>query len=277
MAATLDPDQPRGMAQVLYEKDCAIEYFVSGTGPTVVIVPALAGRLIEFNSLIDTLNVAGYRTVAVHMPGIGRSHCPFRLQPTLHTFADLIFSVIQHATGKPDEPVCLIGRGLGNRIARTFATRYRQQTKGLVLLAAGGKHRSRQTKSLLGRYFLLQVPGLPLRVRRKIMESIMCVKRNVLPDSVCRKAPLRAFLIQAKASRRTPYNEWWSAGIAPMLVLQGEEDRVSPAENAQSLREEFPSRVQLKLIPHAGHALTYDAPDVVNAEVSAFLHEKFPV
>jgi|GEM_PF-5023651 len=269
-------DLPLGIAQVLQAGPCTIEYFDCGSGPAVVILPALAGRLIEFHSLIETLNAAGYRTLAVHLPGIGRSHCPFREQPTLHTFADAIQSVVQQATGSADAPVCLVGRGLGNRIARTFATRYRQQTRGLVLLAAGGKHRSRQTASLLLRYFLLQVPGLPIGLRRRIMESIMCVRRNVLPESVCRRAPLRAFLMQAKASRRTPVQEWWSAGIAPMLVLQGAEDRVSPLANSQSLVDEYPDRVELKVLPHAGHALTYDVPDVVNREVLRFVSETLP-
>lgn len=277
MATTLNPDVPRGTPQVLNESDCTLEYFVSGAGPTVVILPALAGRLIEFNSLVDALNAAGYRTIAVQLPGIGRSHCPIRRKPTLHTFADLISSIVHQVSEKDDEPICLVGRGLGNRLARTFATRYRSQAKGLVLIAAGGKHRSRQTASLLGRYFLLQMPGLPLGFRRMIMESIMCVKQNVLPDSVCRRSPLRAFLIQAKASRRTPVNEWWSAGTAPMLVLQGAEDRVSPSANAQSLVDEFPDRVQLITVAEAGHAMTYDCPERVNAEVLKFLGEKLPV
>lgn len=276
MATSSDADHPRGLPQVLHEGPCTIEFFVSGKGPTVVLLPALAGRLMEFNSLVDELNTAGYQTVAVHLPGIGRSTCPVRLRPSLHTFADLIHSVVQQVTGKSDEPVCLIGRGLGNRVARTFATRFRQQTKGLVLMAAGGKHRSRQTLALLARYFLLQVPGLPLGVRRRLMESIMCVKRNVLPDSVVRRAPLRAFLIQSKAARRTPVNEWWSAGTAPMLILQGAQDRVSPADNARSLVEEFPNRVQLVVLPAAGHGLTYDAPELVHAEALKFVRANLP-
>jgi pimeloyl-ACP methyl ester carboxylesterase len=266
-----DPIPPLGESRRAWFAEGTVEYFASGAGPAVLLLPALARSAVEFNPLVMRLNEAGFRTLAVHFPGIGRSRRRFRPRATLWDYADDLVRVLDDAGVPERERVHVVGRGLGNRVARAFATRHGERTAGLVLLAAGGKHRTRPPLSAMLRTLVLQAPGLPLTVRRSLLEPMLCARRGVLPESFCRRQPLRALLQQSGAARRTDAREWWSAGHAPMLVVQGEDDRIAPPAFAMELAREFPDRVQLKLLPDAGHALLYDRPDEVIAEVLRFL------
>lgn len=249
----------------------AVEYFISGRGPTVVMLPALASTVEEFNPLANALVAAGFRTLGVHFVGIGASQRPRRPRATLDDFADDIVLAIEDAGLPAAERVCLLGRALGNRVARVFATRWPARTAGVVLLAAGSERRGRGGLAALGRYLKLQWPWLSLASRRRLLESLLCMRRDVLPEGVCQRPPLRAFLPQASAARRSDWRVWRGGGTAPMLVLQGEQDLVADPQLARDLQRDFPNRVQLEMIPNAGHGLLFDAPEIVTDRVLKFV------
>ncbi len=248
-----------------------IEYFVTGTGPTVVLLPALAGTIFEFAPLATALVRAGYRVVGVHFPGIGQSTRPMRPPATLQEYALHVRTVLDALSPPVTEPVVLLGRALGNRIARVFAVDDPSRTAGVVLLAAGGKRRGRGGLGIFGRYLTLHWPWWSLERRRGLMESLNCVRRNVIPLELCRKPPVRAFLQQSRAARRSDWSLWRGGGRAPMLVLQGEQDQVAQPQLARDLHADFPDRVELHLLPEAGHGLMYDAPAAVIERTLAFL------
>src|SRR5262249_52631201 len=53
---------------------------------------------------------------------------------------------------------------------------------------------------------------------------------------------LSAFL---EASRNVPLEYWWSAGTAPLLVIQGLDDEAAPPGNGHALREQLGERVRV--------------------------------
>lgn len=73
------------------------------------------------------------------------------------------------------------------------------------------------------------------------------------------------------AVRATPREEWWTAGIAPLLVMQGLEDKLAVPANGRALREAFGDRVQLIELEHAGHALLPEQPEAIAKAVVTFL------
>jgi pimeloyl-ACP methyl ester carboxylesterase len=54
--------------------------------------------------------------------------------------------------------------------------------------------------------------------------------------------------------------DWWSAGTAPLLVIQGLDDMAAPPGNGHALREQFGERVRLIDLPRAGHFLLLSSP-----------------
>jgi pimeloyl-ACP methyl ester carboxylesterase len=73
------------------------------------------------------------------------------------------------------------------------------------------------------------------------------------------------------ASNAIPLEDWWTAGTAPLLVVQGLDDRGAPPSNGHALRAQLGERVQLVDIPQAGHFLILERPQAIAEAVLAFL------
>lgn len=54
--------------------------------------------------------------------------------------------------------------------------------------------------------------------------------------------------------------EWWTAGTAPLLVIQGLDDEAAPPGNGQALRDQLGERVRLVDVPRAGHFWCWSSP-----------------
>jgi pimeloyl-ACP methyl ester carboxylesterase len=72
----------------------------------------------------------------------------------------------------------------------------------------------------------------------------------------------------------TPLEDWWLGGSAPLLVVQGLDDRVAVPENGRRLIAEIGDRGRLVELADASHALIFEQPDLVANAVLAFLHDQ---
>ncbi len=79
------------------------------------------------------------------------------------------------------------------------------------------------------------------------------------------------FIAHLATSRNVPLEYWWSAGTAPLLVIQGLDDEAAPPGNGHALREQLGERVRLVDLPRAGHFLLLEQPEAVARAVSEFL------
>jgi pimeloyl-ACP methyl ester carboxylesterase len=66
-------------------------------------------------------------------------------------------------------------------------------------------------------------------------------------------------------------NQWWGAGSAPILVLQGTVDILAVPENSKKLAADYPERVTVVEIPKAGRALLLEQPDLIAAAILTYL------
>jgi pimeloyl-ACP methyl ester carboxylesterase len=78
--------------------------------------------------------------------------------------------------------------------------------------------------------------------------------------------------VQSEAVHATPVDDWWTAGAtAPVLVVQGLDDRVAPPGNGRDLVEQIGARARLVELPNAGHALLPEQPEAIATAVLQFL------
>jgi pimeloyl-ACP methyl ester carboxylesterase len=80
-------------------------------------------------------------------------------------------------------------------------------------------------------------------------------------------------IAQIATSRHVPIEDWWAAGSAPMLVVQGLDDDAAPPGNGHALRDSLGERVRLVDVPRAGHFMRLEQPEVVTQAVLSFLTE----
>lgn len=225
-------------------------------GKCILMVPSLGRGATDFDDLARRLAQRGYRILRPQPRGIGAS-APYARDVTLVQLADDVLDVIG---GEAAAPCVLLGHAFGNRVVRMASARKPEAVKALILLAAGGK-----TK-------------MPPDIEAALLQSFDLS----LPDETRMKAVAKAFFApgndpivwrdgwyrdvaaaQIEATERTKVEAWWSAGSAPILVLQPTQDVLAPAENAEQLRKQEGDRVTVVYIDRAGHALLPEQPELI--------------
>ena len=78
-------------------------------------------------------------------------------------------------------------------------------------------------------------------------------------------------LAHVATSQQTRFDAWWTAGAAPLLVIQGLDDEAAPPGNGHALRAQLGERVHLVDIPRAGHFFVLEQPEVVIEAVTNFI------
>ncbi|MHA2391931.1 MAG: alpha/beta fold hydrolase [Promethearchaeota archaeon] len=246
-----------------------IEAIINGTGVTIVLLAAGGQDASSFNVFTPFLNNAGYKTVAINRRGFAGSKGPLE-NLTLHDLANDVARVIQKLG---ENAVHVLGWAFGNRVARCLAEDHPHLVKSVILLAAGGL-----------------IPPEPETLK------IMAILRN--PDSSRDDVygALKSWLFSPstnmetvnqafsgrktwpiaqqahnKASQATPLMKWWNGGEAPMLVIQGLDDKSAVPENGHILKREHSERVNLVDIENVGHFMIYEQPKKVAEEIISFL------
>jgi pimeloyl-ACP methyl ester carboxylesterase len=246
-----------------------IEAVVNGSGDIIILLPGLGGDATNFNDFTPLLNKAGYKTVAINMRGIGLSKGPL-VDLTLHDLANDIAGVIKCLGEKP---VHVLGWAYGNRVTRCLAEDHPNLVKTVILIAAGGKFPpdeetsksfAKLWSSSLSREERLEAIKFSLFSPSTNMETVIksMSGRKTWPD---------ATQAQSKANLATPLKEWWNGGRVPMLVIQGNDDRMAVPENGRILKKDNQKRVKLVNLEKAGHLMIYEQPERIVTEIISFL------
>jgi pimeloyl-ACP methyl ester carboxylesterase len=256
---------PASARHIIKTASSSIEVVTQGAGPLVVLIPSLGRGAEDFSDLGERLALAGYRALAPQPRGLGASRGPLR-NITLHDLARDIAAVIEH---EAQGPAVVAGHAFGNFVARTSAADFPQLVRGVALMAAA------------------HLWPVPPDVRESIHKSHMMS----LPDEERIPHLKHAFfapgndprvwlggwneeimLAERAATEATPRPEWWTAGRAPVLDMQPENDVMTPPESRNRYRDELGAeRVTTVLIPRCGHALLPEQPAAVAEALIAFV------
>ncbi len=244
-----------------------IEVHVCGQGPLVVMLPSLGRGAADFDRLAADVAAAGYRAACPEPRGLGASAVPDR-EETLATLAADVAAVIAELG---DGPAVVVGHAYGNRIARMTATNHPEQVESLVLLACGGFVPVTDDMAVAMRTIF--DPRNPPDVRLDAVGRAFFAPGN---DASVWADGWFAKLAQAQeqATVSTPVGDWWAGGTAPMLAVQPADDRLAVPANADALAEAVGDRVEVVVIPNAGHALLPEQPEAVAQTVIGWLNRR---
>jgi len=256
--------------RVRVSNEVEIIVYSQGDGPVIVLLPSLGRGATDMEELALPLCDAGFRVLRPEPRGHGGSTGPLEGK-TLHDWAGDIAAVIRHET---KAPVWVVGHAHGNWIARTLASDHPALVRGLVLLAGSAGKVPKGTQAL----------PIPPEVRSMIEK---CAETG-LPDAERLQALQRVFFapgndarpwltgwdrhlmaMQTAAQKRTPVDDFFAGGSAPILNVQAAHDAVAPPAYANVLREYLGERVTNATIANAGHALL---PEQLDAVVQTILN-----
>lgn len=242
-----------------------VEFRERGCGQAVVLLPAGGCRSAYLHPLAARLAAEGWRVIDIDLRGAGGSAGPVE-GITLHDIAADVAAVIDELGGAPAH---VIGHAFGNRVARCLAQDHPQCVRKLVLLASGGRIPPEPDIQSLARQLVRE--DLDPADWQAALRAVYLAPGSD-PSLVDRlgQSPA-ATRIQSAAMRATTDPGWEQGGTAPMLILQGTEDRMAPPGNGHALARQWGPRVQVIDIAGAGHLLPLEQPSVVLRHIVEFL------
>ena len=245
--------------------DATLECTLCGSGTPVVLLANAGCSTGYFDHLARALVTGGLQTISINMRGVGDSRGSLD-GTTLHDLAGDVAGVIK-AIGCG--PAHLVGHAFGNRIARCLAVDQPSLVRSVTLLAAGGLI---GPATPLGTYFR---NATQVKMNGSDCVTVLGARwlspasdPKILAQVECWPA---VHLAHLATSRGMPLEYWWSAGTAPLLVIQGLDDEAAPPGNGHALREQFGERVRVVDLPRAGHFLLLEQPEAVTRAVSEFV------
>ena len=242
-----------------------LECTIRGSGTPVVLLANAGCSTGYFEELARVLAIGGFQAISINMRGTGESRGSLD-GITVHDLAADAAGVLEALDCGPAH---LVGHAFGNRVARCLAVDRPALVRSVTVLAAGG---------LIG-------PSKPLgvgfrgatEVKMNGSDCVTVLGARWLSPASDPKILARVecwpavHLAHLATSRGMALDEWWAAGTAPLLVIQGLDDVAAPPGNGHALREQFGERVRVIDLPRAGHFLPLEQPEAVTRAVAEFV------
>jgi pimeloyl-ACP methyl ester carboxylesterase len=263
--------------------------------PTVVLVHGLGGSHLNWDLFAPLLRPHA-RVLALDLPGFGRSE-PGDRRTTVHDNVRVLDRFLREVAGTP---VVLVGNSMGGMISILQAAGSPETVSGLVLLDAAVPGPRRPLDPLvavtfavyaiplLGERFLAlrRKRSTPLRQVRDMLRLCGVDPDALPPETIDRSLGLiqerqdvagmdKAFLAAARSLLRLlvdprGYRTAMASVQAPVLMVQGDKDRLVPVAAARDVSRRHPDWQYVEL-PGVGHVPQLQVPEELAAEVVAWL------
>lgn len=226
-----------------------IEVIAEGTGPLLVLLPSSTRDSEDFDPIAAAFAEAGFRVLRPQPRGMGRSSGEL-YGLTLHDYAADVASVIAHQNAGA---AVVLGHAFGQWVARTLAADRPDLVRGVVLAAAAARAIRPELRAALA---TCADPTLPEAERRAALRVAFFAPGHEPPPDWLSGWHPEAGKSQHAASAATPQQEWWTAGSAPVLDLQGALDPWRPRDTADDFRRDLGAeRVTVVVLPDCSHAM----------------------
>jgi pimeloyl-ACP methyl ester carboxylesterase len=224
--------------------------------------------------------LAGRPVLAPDLPGFGErppdpSDVELSLEPDLDQFAERVVSDMDEAGF---ERAVIVGLSMGGYVAFRLHALHADRVAGMVLAdtRAGAddddtrKKRTDQAERVrqegVGWLADALLPALlgetTMRDRSTVVARVRAMISRAHPEAVA-----RALL----AMRERPDSTGQLGDIrVPVLVVVGEEDVITPIEDARKIAEGVPQG-RLEVLPHAGHLSNLEDPEAFQRVLRSFL------
>jgi len=236
-----------------------IHYDFNGKIGTDTPVLYIHGAGNSYHSWVNQLaaDIRGCVQIALDLPGHGDSEgSGFK---SVDDYADFV-KLFADALGI--SKFIIAGNSMGGAISQTFALKYRDYLKGMVLIGTGAK----------------------LRVKKEILEGVL--KGESYSNKAYSKKTDCELVKEAekdfhKTSPQVRHDDFYAcdnfavmdqiSGInLPTLIICGEDDELTPVKYSEYLHSKIkPS--ELKIISEAGHMVMWEKPKEVNEAIANFV------
>lgn len=242
-------------------------YEVEGSGVPVVLCHGVGGNHLSWWQQVPIL-AGRYTCVIMDQRGFLNTKLPEE-GPYAEAFADDILGLLDHLG--LHEPAFLVGQSMGGRTILSFALRYPERTRGIVMADTISNLRSSE---------------LDL-ARRKASEAVGADRlQAALAEGTWRERPDLGFLYKLIRGHNKPRPKkfYWKDNVPgttaedltdfdkPVMFIVGAEDRIVPPSTVRMAYEMFPDAHWLE-VPGTGHSVYFEKPQVFNVAILEFFRQ----
>ncbi len=265
-----------------------VHYVEAGEGPVVLLLHGLGSSLVTWYCNVDHLAEAGFRVIALDLPGYGDSDKPGHLNYDAMSAAQFLYDFTESLG---IDRLSLVGSSAGGLIVALFALEFPERVEKLGMVGAGG----------LGKRvsWILRVMTLPgvgelfyhprfnewFGISQRVFYRAPDFFGEILPEIMrtrhlpgARSAMLRSlrsgvnfFGLRNKSNLLPRLRE----SAVPMMLVWGENDPVIPVSVAAEAREALPEGT-VYTVPECGHWPHMEKADLFNGMITSFLREGVP-
>lgn len=259
-----------------------VNYEAAGpaSGHPVILISGTTTPFFIWDKNFHALAGAGFRVIRYDHYGKGVSDRP-DVPYDRDLYDGLLEALLQKLGIRP--PVSLVGISLGGGIAGVFADRHPGWVGNMVLVAPTGFPVPEPAAVKLTRMpvigdWIMAVAGNGVLVKGTRKAFVNPDRFPEFTEKFKPQLKLRGYHRALLSTLRNMdmhrmgdvYRRVGKRGTRTMLVW-GREDRVLPFANSQKVLEAIP-HAAFHPIPHAGHNLVYEYPDIFNPLLIGFLH-----
>ena len=256
--------------------------FVQEKGPAggipVVLFHGTAAWSELWRHTSDALAAAGFHVIALDLPPFG-----FSDRPGSYTRADQAARIKDVLDQLKAAPAIIVGHSFGAGAATELAMRYPERARALVLvdaalgLIAAPSDAPWVIQPKWIREILVSLTITNPAATRKLLEMLIAKKERALPefvailqrpiaqrDSTSDIADWLYYFLGADREAVSADRSAYARLKAPVAILWGDKDSVTPVEQALDLRTLLPPPTSLNLLPGLGHIPQIEDPDAFN-------------
>src|SRR4051794_13972741 len=258
-----------------------------GSGPPVVFVHGLGGSWQNWLENLPAVADAGYRAIAVDLPGFGASELP-REKISISGYGRWVDALLgELGIGA----AAVVGNSMGGFIGAEVAIQFPARVERLVLVSAAGlsieyqrnEHvlrllrRTERRLTAWGGWLASRSDTLVRRRRtRRALLSIVAAHPDLLPGplsaELLRGSGKPGFVDALDALTDYPIRERLPEIACPTLIVWGEDDRLVPVRDAFEFERLIPTARKV-IYRDTGHVSMLERPAAFNALLEGFLHE----
>ncbi len=244
----------------------------TGSGEALTLLHGISSGAASWHK--QFAGVTGYRLLAWDMPGYGDSPLPARPQPLAADYADALAAMLDRADV---EKTVLLGHSLGALVASAFAVKYPQRVKRLVLAdpAQGYAQASAEQRTQIWvqrqRQMAQGVQAMAQNRADKLLRPGACADDVATVAAGMKRLHADGYLAAAWMLAHDDIHRWLGDWRGPLEVWCGEQDAITPPQNAQRLALRW--KAPYTAIPQAGHASYLDNECFFNQQIARVMKE----
>jgi len=263
VGAPADPDHlvTAGASRLFVEK--------TGSGPSVVLIHGLGGSTTVYEPQVAAL-AETHTVLRYDLSGHGRS--PVAGPNSITTWVEELRALLDH---EGIEETALVAHSMGTLVAATFAATYPDRVSKVALLGPVKAQPDAAKAATRARARAVREGGMSAVADTIVAAALSESTRTAKPVAVAAVRELLlgqdpagyAFACEALADAVDPD---FSSISVPVLLLTGDEDKVSPVQVNEELLSTY-ANAQLNVLDGVGHWHSLEDPTTVTHRLQDFL------